>query len=90
MTGRTTRWSDGKSAMLCAMLALVTAPIPLLVGPNGGIMYYVTPILLLFGMAFFWPALWHTRGRDVWAWMALLVGSAVVIGASALTMRLGD
>lgn len=85
-----TRWSDGKSAMLCAMLALATTPILPLVGRMGGIMFLATSLLLLFGMAFFWSALWHSRGRDVWAWMALLVGSAAVIGASALTMHLGD
>ena len=85
-----TGWSDGKSAMVCALLGLLTIPASLLVGQIGGVMFILSGILFLFCMAFFWSALWRTRGRDVWAWIALFIDVIAMLGSCALTMNLGD
>lgn len=83
-------WSHGKSAMVCALLAALTLPLFFLFGRIGGAMFIVSAILLVVGMGCFWSALWKTRCRDLWAWLALVVSLLTIYGSYVLTMKLID
>jgi hypothetical protein len=83
-------WSHGKSAMVCSVLAAVAFPLFLLFGRFGGVMSIASAILLVVGMGFFWSALWRTQCRDLWAWMALLVGVVTVFCSCVLVRNLPD
>ncbi len=72
--GRRTWWTDGTSARLCVLLA---APlIPAVGGRHVRVSFGLILAIFLMTIAwgFFWSAAWKSRCRDLWAWLALMVG----------------
>ena len=67
-------WTDGKSAVVCMLLVAAATPIVLFGGRIGLVLFIPAVALEIVAMGFFWAALWKTRCRDVWAWLALLLG----------------